>query len=73
MKNNTQVTPGKTNPPALFGRRGACLGPPRLATQIHHASPGTGQNQESSCGMWRLMTHLDHERDAEKGLEQPGR
>ena len=36
---------------------------------------GNCQNPESACGMWRLrlMAHLKYERDAEKGLEQPGR
>ena len=51
---------------------GACLGTPRLPL-IYRASPWTGQNQEYSCRMRRLMAHLDHERDVEKDLEQPGR
>jgi hypothetical protein len=33
----------------------------------------TGQNPESACGMWGQVAHLDHERDMEKGLDQPGR
>ena len=34
---------------------------------------GSGQNPESACGMWGQVAHLDHERDTEKGLDQPGR
>ena len=41
--------------------------------QVHRASHRTGQNQEISCGMWRLMAHLHHERTAEKSLAQPRR
>ena len=33
----------------------------------------TGQNPESACGTWGQVAHLDHERDREKGLDQPGR
>jgi hypothetical protein len=34
---------------------------------------GNRQNPQSACRMWRLMAHIKYERDAEKGLEQPGR
>ena len=34
---------------------------------------GSGQNLESACGMWGQVAHLDHERDVEKALDQPGR
>jgi hypothetical protein len=33
----------------------------------------TGQNPESACGTWGQVAHLDHERDREQGLDQPGR
>ena len=33
----------------------------------------TGQNPDSACGTWGQVAHLDHEREREKGLDQPGR
>jgi hypothetical protein len=33
----------------------------------------TGQNPESACGTWGQVAHLDHEREREQGLDQPGR
>ena len=37
------------------------------------AELGHCQNLKSACAIGRLMAHLKYERDAEKGLEQPGR
>ena len=54
----------------LCRRAGSLFEDSHASPQVHRASPGTGQNQESSCGMWRLMTHLENERHVQGDLDQ---
>ena len=69
MKNNTRVTLDRTTPRPCSAGWGL-FGDPTPSHKIHRASPGTGQNQESSCGIWLLVTHLDNERHVQKDLDQ---
>ena len=67
------------------GEKGAECDPGRLRTgtahrraegdwrSSHRALSEICQNQKYSCGLWCLMAHLDHGRDAATGLEQPRR